>query len=188
MGTPFPMEKEKSQQPEQVQKWEETQVLYKQRQSLRRVHPKLWPFLTLIAIYSFLPVEVILIFQALFLDSSFLDRITHCLFLLNFSLLLVNRNVAGSFLYTDSTHRNLAPCLLSCCLVRLFPIPRTVARQAPLSVGLSRQKFWSGLPFASPEDLPNPGIKPASPALQADSLPLNHQGSSDQRLTGSKRQ
>ena len=48
--------------------------------------------------------------------------------------------------------------------------PWTVAHQAPLSKGLSRQEYWSGLPFPSPGDLPNPGIKPKSPALQADSL------------------
>ena len=42
--------------------------------------------------------------------------------------------------------------------------------QAPLSMGFSRQEYWSGLPFPSPEDLPNPGIKPRSPALQADAL------------------
>ena len=49
--------------------------------------------------------------------------------------------------------------------------PWTVARQAPLSMGFSRQEYWSGLPFPSPGDLPNPGIKPKSPALQADDLP-----------------
>ena len=48
--------------------------------------------------------------------------------------------------------------------------PWTAACQAPLSIGLSRQEYWSGLPFPSPEDLPYPGIKPGSPALQADSL------------------
>ena len=42
--------------------------------------------------------------------------------------------------------------------------------------GLSRQEYWSGLPFPSPGDLPNLGVKPASPALQVDSLPLSHQG------------
>ena len=47
----------------------------------------------------------------------------------------------------------------------------TVACQAPLSMGFSRQEYWSGLPFPSPEDLPDPGIEPWSPALQADSLP-----------------
>ena len=46
----------------------------------------------------------------------------------------------------------------------------TVAYQAPLSTGFSRQEFWSGSPFASPEDLSNPGIEPVSPELQADSL------------------
>ena len=54
--------------------------------------------------------------------------------------------------------------------------PWTVARQAPLSVGFSRQEYWSGLPFPSPGDLPDPGIKPRSPALQADSLPAEPQG------------
>ena len=46
----------------------------------------------------------------------------------------------------------------------------TVACQASLSMGFSRPEYWSGLPFSSPGDLPNPGIKPGSPALQADSL------------------
>ena len=44
----------------------------------------------------------------------------------------------------------------------------TVAYQAPLSMGFSRQEYWSGLPYPSPGDLPNPGIEPGSPALQAD--------------------
>ena len=55
--------------------------------------------------------------------------------------------------------------------VRFFVTPWTVAYQAPLSTGLSRQGYWSGLLFPSPGDLPNPGIKPRSPALQADALP-----------------
>ena len=53
----------------------------------------------------------------------------------------------------------------------------TVACQAPLSMGSSRQKYWSGLPFPSLGDLPDPGIEPRSSALQADSSPLRHQGS-----------
>ena len=48
--------------------------------------------------------------------------------------------------------------------------PWTVAHQAPLYIGFSRQEYWSRLPFPSPGDLPNPGIEPRSPALQADSL------------------
>ena len=55
--------------------------------------------------------------------------------------------------------------------VRLFATPWPVARQAPLSMGFSRQEYRSGLPFPSPGNLPNPGIEPGSPALQADSLP-----------------
>ena len=46
----------------------------------------------------------------------------------------------------------------------------TVAFQAPLSMGFSRQEYWSGLPFPSPGDLPDPGIEPRSPTLQVDSL------------------
>ena len=49
--------------------------------------------------------------------------------------------------------------------------PWTVAHEAPLSIGFSRQEYWSGLPFPSPGNLPNPGIESRSPALQADSLP-----------------
>ena len=52
----------------------------------------------------------------------------------------------------------------------------TTARQAPLSMGFSRQEYWSGLPFPSPGDLPNPGIELRSPALQADSLWTELQG------------
>ena len=55
--------------------------------------------------------------------------------------------------------------------VRLFATPWTVAYQAPPSVGFSRQEYWSGLPFPFPGELPNPGIEPESPALQADALP-----------------
>ena len=56
--------------------------------------------------------------------------------------------------------------------------PWTVAHQAPLSMGFSRQEYWSGLPFPPPWDLPDPGIEPRSPALQADSLPSEPPGSS----------
>ena len=56
-----------------------------------------------------------------------------------------------------------AICLLSCFShVRLFETPWTVARQAYLSMGFSRQEYWNGLPCSSPGDLPNPGIKPMS--------------------------
>ena len=56
-------------------------------------------------------------------------------------------------------------CVLSFSRVQLFETPWTVAHQAPLSMGFPRQEYWSGLPFSSPGDLPDSGIKPASPAL-----------------------
>ena len=54
--------------------------------------------------------------------------------------------------------------------------PWTVAYLAPLSMGFSRQEYWSGLPFPSPGDLPDPGIEPGSPALQTDALPSEPPG------------
>ena len=57
--------------------------------------------------------------------------------------------------------------------IQLFATLWTVARQAPLSMGFSRQEYWTGLPCSPPGDLPDPGIKPA---LQADSLPAEPQG------------
>ena len=63
---------------------------------------------------------------------------------------------------------------LSC--VRLFTTPWTVAYEAPPSMGFSRQKYWNGLPFPSPRYLPDPGIEPGSPALQADTLPSKPPG------------
>ena len=80
--------------------------------------------------------------------------------------------------FTFSDLRNTFQCLLyykviscavhGCCHVRLFVIPWTEVRQAPLSMGFSRQEYWSRLSFPSPRDLPNPEMEPishASPAL-----------------------
>ena len=64
----------------------------------------------------------------------------------------------------------------SCSVVSDSAIPWTVAYQASPSMGFSRQGYWSGLTFPSPGDLPNPGIKPRSPALQADTLPSEPPG------------
>ena len=58
---------------------------------------------------------------------------------------------------------------VSCSIVSNSLRPH--AHQAPLFMEFSRQQYWSGLPFPSPGDLPDPGIEPGSPALQADSLP-----------------
>ena len=61
-------------------------------------------------------------------------------------------------------------CVKLLSRVWFFATLWTVACQAPLSRGFSRQEYWSGLPFPSPGDLPKPGIEPGSPALQADAL------------------
>ena len=75
-------------------------------------------------------------------------------------------------------------CMLSCFhRAWLWVTTWTVTCQVPLSMAFSRHEYWSGLPFPPPECLPNPGIEPMSPAppaLQADSLPLSHQGSPNQ--------
>ena len=63
---------------------------------------------------------------------------------------------------------------------QLFMTPRTVVHQAPLSMGFSRQEYWSGLPFPPPAGLPNPGTEPtspASPALAGGVFTLNYLGS-----------
>ena len=64
----------------------------------------------------------------------------------------------------------------SLSLVRLFATPWTVAHQAPPFMGFSRKGYWSGFPFPSSGDLPNPGTEPESPTLQADSLPSEPPG------------
>ena len=68
------------------------------------------------------------------------------------------------------THAHTRVCVLTLSRVQLFATPWTVTHQALWSMGFSRQEYWSGLPFPSPGDLPNPGIKPGCPTLQADSL------------------
>ena len=62
------------------------------------------------------------------------------------------------------------------CTLILFVTPWTGAQQAPKSMEFSSQEYWSGLPFPSPGDLPDPGIEPRSPALQADALPSKPPG------------
>ena len=69
---------------------------------------------------------------------------------------------------------------LSC--VQLFATLWTIALQAPPSMGFSRQEYWSGLPLPSPRDLPNSGIEPMSPALQADSLTSEPPGKPNKML------
>ena len=66
--------------------------------------------------------------------------------------------------------------------VLLFVAPWAVAHKSPLSMGFSRQEYWSGLSFPSPGDLPDPGIEHRSPALQVDALPSEPPGSGHEGL------
>ena len=77
----------------------------------------------------------------------------------------------GFFLFPVVLYVKFVVVVQSLSCVQLFAIPWSVALQAPLFMGFSRQEYWSALLFSSPGDLTNPGIKPWSPALQADSLP-----------------
>ena len=87
--------------------------------------------------------------------------------------LITDKTKSGYKNIRESLNKNLDKVKVtvkSLSRVRLYVTPWTVAYQAPLSMGFSRQEYWSGLPFSSPRDLPNPGIKPGFPALEADAL------------------
>ena len=84
----------------------------------------------------------------------------------------LNSNNKQKFLHTQKKSEVCQS--LSC--VQLLLAPQTIACQAPLSMRFSRQEYWRGLPFPSPGDIPDPGIKLRSPALQADSLPSEPPG------------
>ena len=90
------------------------------------------------------------------------------------SSFLQRRTVAWqkiNFWKSQTWSRRVLWLLFSCSVVsNSFSTPWTVAQQAPLSMGFSRQEYWSGLPCPPPGDLPDSGIEPGSPALQADSL------------------
>ena len=107
-----------------------------------------------------LPYNPEVTFQAIYLKKTLKDTCTSMF------------TAAHTHIHTNGillSHKKNEVKWLSC--VWAFVIPWTVAYQAPPSMGFSRQEHWSGLPFPSPGDLPNPGIEPVSPALQADALP-----------------
>ena len=86
-----------------------------------------------------------------------------------FCISLMAFHIYWSFVYPQNEVKSLNH-------VQLFATRWTVAYQAPPSLGFSRQEHWSGLPFPSPGDLPNPGFEPRSPTLQADALPSEPPG------------
>ena len=85
-------------------------------------------------------------------------------------------------LFTSVLETIVSSSSLSLSRVRLFATPWTVAYQAPPSMGFSRQEYWSGLPFPSPGNLPNPGIEPESPTVQADTLTSEPPGKPKSRM------
>ena len=87
--------------------------------------------------------------------------------------LRMDRQVLALFFYLICT------TLISTRVLSVSSSPWAVAHRAPLSMGFSRQEQWSGLPFPTPGDLPDPGIKPESPTLQADSLPSDLPGKTE---------
>ena len=84
---------------------------------------------------------------------------------------------------TKSHHSNVKVKAKSLSRVRLFSTLWTVAHQTPPSMGFSRQEYWSGLPFPSPGDLPEPGMELECPELQAEALPSEPPGKPIQMYT-----
>ena len=96
----------------------------------------------------------------------------------------------GMSLYLYSYCLHITTCVRVCSVTSALldsVTPWTVAHQFPLSMGFSQQENWSGLPCPPPEDLPDPEIKPVSPALQADSLLLSNGGSPSKHYIYSKK-
>ena len=108
------------------------------------------------------------------------------LFSCNWSLLISLWAKFSNLLFYQNFPRNTLMKMwsewksLSC--VWPFVTQWTAAHQAPLSMEFSRQEYWSGLPFPSPGDLPDPGIQPRSPALPADSLPTEPAGKPSENI------
>ena len=84
--------------------------------------------------------------------------------------------VESIYVASDTCIMRIKVKVKSLSRVWLFATLWAVARQAPPSMGFSRQEYWSGLPLSSPGDLPDPGIEPRSPALKSDSLPSEPPG------------
>ena len=116
-------------------------------------------------------------FLCLYLSVSLCLSLSH-----SFSLFPFLSCIGSALLLKNSFLRSKVRVKSLSC-VQLFATPWTVAYKVPPSMEFSRQEHWSGLPFPSPGDLPDPGVEPVSPTLQADAFTcLSHQGSSSQVL------
>ena len=105
------------------------------------------------------------------------QRIGHNMYHVFFIHSSVSGHVSCFLLLAIVTSAAMNIVVVSLGRVQLFSTPWTATCQAPLSMGFPRQEYWSGLPFPSPRDLPDPGIEPKSPAPRADSLPSELPGS-----------
>ena len=119
--------------------------------------------------------DILVLFLTLGGKLSVFHHLIRCEFFIN--TLYHVEELAFYFYLSECFYHKKVLC--ECChfsRVQVFVTPWTIARQAPLSSRLSRQEYWSWFPILPLGDLFKPGIKPASPALQADSLPLSHRG------------
>ena len=91
-----------------------------------------------------------------------------------------NIKIPTQFLIKILKNMRISAASHGCLVISDSTMPWTIAHQAPRSMGFPRQEYWSRLPFAFPRYLPQSGIKPSSPALQADSLLLTYQLSGSQ--------
>ena len=110
------------------------------------------------------------------INSFFIVQLSHPYMTTGKTIALTRQTFVGKVMSLLFNMLSQSQKVKSLSRVQLFATPRTVAYQAPPSMGCSRQKYWSGLPLPSPQDLPNPGIEPRSPALQADALPSEPPG------------
>ena len=133
------------------------------------------------SIYYLLKMQPAGCYKHRILLAVFTHRYGCCI--LQLELVLASKNCYALQSKDPSAYRFLCVCVCVCVRVQLFSsvwlfaAPWAAARQSLLFMVFSRQEHWSELPFLSPGDLPNPGIEPASPVLQEDSLLLSHQGS-----------
>ena len=139
--------------------------------------------ITVLTIQTFVREVISLLFNTLFrFVIGILPRSKHLLisWLQSQSAVILEsrkkKPVTDFFVSPSICHEMMGSEVKSLSRVRLFATPWTVAYQAPPSLGFSWQEYWSGLPFPSPGDLPNPEIEPGSPVLQADALPSEPPG------------
>ena len=121
--------------------------------------------------HSFIHLSIHVLIQQVFIEHQFFIRYQEFRQMWSWTLSSSNSQVSPAPHSLVMNDFNWAVKVKSLSFVQLFATPWTVAHQAPQSMEFSRQAYWSGLPFPSAGDLPNPGIESGSLALQTDALP-----------------